>query len=93
MVLNFQFITENKSYRPYLSLNFLLQKVVTKFYGKQDPDPHFFQGSDPVLVFSKVESGSGQKSSGSAALYKISVLNHEIAVPLKQKITPSLLMF
>jgi hypothetical protein len=37
----FQFI--NKSYRPFLSKNILL----TKFYIDQDPDPVFFQRSDP----------------------------------------------
>jgi hypothetical protein len=45
-MLTFQF--KNKSYRPFLRENFLLQKVCTKFYIEQDldPDPHFSQGSD-----------------------------------------------
>jgi hypothetical protein len=34
-----------------LSKNFLLQKVCTKYYKEQDPDPHLFQGSFPDLIF------------------------------------------
>jgi hypothetical protein len=57
------------SFRPFLSQNFLIHRVGTKFYMEQDPnpDPNFFQEWDSVF-FSNVGSGSGPKASGSATL-------------------------
>jgi hypothetical protein len=53
--LTFQYI--KKSCRPFLSKNFLLQKVGTKLYTEQDPDPdpNFFQGSDPDPVQNRLD--------------------------------------
>jgi hypothetical protein len=45
-MLTCQFI--NKSQSIFLSKNFLLQKVSTKFYIQQDSDLPLFQGSDPA---------------------------------------------
>jgi hypothetical protein len=44
-MLTFQFL--NKSCKPFLSKQSMIQEVGTQFYIEQDPDPHFFQGSDP----------------------------------------------
>jgi hypothetical protein len=56
------FSVHKRSYRPFFIFkNFLLQKVGTKFYIEQDPNP------DPF--FSKV--GSGPKSSGSTTLVPV----------------------
>jgi hypothetical protein len=52
-MLTFQFI--NKSYRPFLSKTFLLQKVGTKFYIEQDPDLHFFWSQIWIRFFKRLD--------------------------------------